>query len=329
MRIKLWKLQLEWATASKEPEPEVGPNTVLNWNRHFLAVGCTFAGKTTMLGVGLRRLHCLGIYTKFKPPPRKLADELKGTSWYPHYRCTASSYRMKGGAEYAKLPTAGHKSLLLDVWHDCEGSKLSGEGEGPSVAKPLIKAAKKVHRLFYVTPVNVVLTDEGRLNRQWVADVKDFGDSVRRSSWLQRLLTMRTQKLVLVISKSEEERSPGLSSERLRNLLALLREEVDLAENYEAAFLTRAINEPMREKAFDDKSWDARVREWTQSGEFLRHLGAVGFAQDASRLSDEAVGDRVAVFESAVPLAWAAGLLKEAELERFPQAFTRLHGVKP
>jgi hypothetical protein len=312
---------------TKEPAPKTGWRNVLHTGRHFLVVGHPAAGKTTMLAVGLRRLCHLGVYAKIESAQkasREFASTPKGA--YPNYRCRVPWRLAKARTMHKKFWTAAFGGLPSDVWHDCDGFSFSGHGENPTATEPLLEAAAKVFRLLYVAPASVVLTERGQLNRTWVDELRRFGQAARPGTALKKLWGMRQRKLAIIISKAEAGNSPELSTDSLRAILPLLRQEPDLAELYDAAFLVRATSEEMRAEASKDEAWDKRIRDWTESGAFLKKLGAVGFGDGKRKLSATTVAEEVATFESAVPLAWAAGFLDEKELAAYADSFVRLRG---
>ncbi len=276
-----------------------------------------------MLATGLHRLRCLGTYGQVESSQKYGEMDLQTTDGiYPHYGCTVPLKLAKMRAAFKKLITVGFGSPPRDVWHDCDGSFFAGAGENVEMEPPLLKASKKAHVVFYVSPVNVCMRD-GRLDQQWVDDARYFGKLVRRSGWLKDIPNRR-RKLCLVISKTEELRSPGLTGETLSELLPLLAKDNDLAEHYQAAFLIRSTTDRLREQALDRKGWETVVGDLTKVGGFLSELQCIGFGGDDLRITDDQATAPVRAFEAAVPLAWAAGFVNDKSLSAYPKCFSKL-----
>ncbi len=190
------------------------------------------------------------------------------------------------------------------------------------MAKPLRKAAKQVSVVFYVSPADVVLRSDGQLNQQWVDEVRNFGKNVGRSKWWSDIM-YRKRRLCLVISKAELVRKPGLSAEALGKILQQIGEKNDLAEHYDAAFLVRATTNRLREEALDRGGWEPCVEERMKAGNFLDELKCIGLADGDLRIKDGLSDARFCPFESAVPLAWAAGFVNDKALEAYPKCFSK------
>lgn len=304
------------------PKTGWGSRSRVNIRRHFLAVGCPSAGKTTMLAIGLRRLQCLGAYPRVEYPDKYPESELESTRRYPNYRCTVPWKLAKGRVASKNLISLGFGSLPQDWWHDCDGMLFAGRDGAVEMAKPLLKAARRAHIVFYISPANVVLGSDGQLRQEWLAEVRDFGKCVRRSKWWSDILNRR-RRLCLIISQAEELRSPDLSVEALGKLLDQIDKKKDLAEHYDAAFLIRATTNRLRDEAKRRKGWEPCVEEHTEAGDFLKELEGIGFAGGDFQITDDQTEARFRAFESAVPLAWAAGFVKDKALAAYPQCFRK------